>query len=100
MDAASPTATAKEIRRWRVDTPISQQPATGALQDHGCGRLLVWKRIGMSLLRHQHPQKSGLSPKLGSFHLRTRVVFWDGEMTAKPKQAFGEFSCAQRTNRL
>lgn len=80
-----------------MDTPISQQPATGALQDHGCGRLLVWKRIGM---RHQQPQKSGLSPKLGSFHLKTRVVFWDGEMTAKPKQAFGESSCAQMTNRL
>lgn len=60
----------------------------------------MWKSIGMSLPRHQHPQKSGLSPKLGSFHLRTGVAFWKGEMSAKPKLAFGESSCAQMTNRL
>lgn len=102
MDAASPTATVAEVRTlltwcWWVDTPISQQPVTGALQGHGCGRLLVWRRTGMNLPRHQHPWQSELSPKLGSFYLKTGVALWEGKMTAKPKLAFGESSCAQMT---
>lgn len=97
------TATVAEVRTllltwcWWVDTPISQQPVTGALQGHGCGRLLVWRRTGMNLPRHQHPWQSELSPKLGSFYLKTGVALWEGKMTAKPKLAFGESSCAQMT---
>lgn len=53
----------------------------------------------MNLPRHQHPWQLELSPKLGSFHLRTGVALWEGKMTAKPKLAFGESSCTQ-TNGL
>lgn len=65
-----------------MDTPIFQPPAPirppvsfRAIEME----LLVWKMIGISLPRYQHMEKSGLSPKLGSFHLKTGVAFWEGE---------------------
>jgi hypothetical protein len=87
-----------DVGGWALLSPNSLQVVPfSAIR---CGRLLVWKSTGMSLPKHQHPRKSGLSPKLGSFHLRTGVAFWEGEMSAKPKLAFRESSCAQMTNRL
>lgn len=86
--------------QW-VDTPIFQPPAPirppvsfRAIEME----LLVWKMIGISLPRYQHMEKSGLSPKLGSFHLKTGVAFWEGGISATPKPVFAESSHVQMTN--
>lgn len=53
------------IRQWVLFRAIE-------VSGGGGGAVLMRKRIGMSLPGHS--QKSGMSPKLGSFHLRTGVA--------------------------